>query len=143
MPTYMSHSYWNGTLQDGSGKASVGSGAFESGVAATPQEGQATNPEEIVGAALASCYSLILAKILGEANVTPEAIETTAAVAVDKDGPAPTIAKIGLDVDVEAEELDQEWLDTLAERAESLCPVAKALKGTEISVEARLKHTQA
>lgn len=139
MPTYMSQSFWNGSVKKGNGKVRVGSGAIDVGVSATPREGQATNPEEIVGAALASCYGLMLAKTLDDADVTPRSIETTAAVDVDHAGPSPTISKIGLDVGVQAEGLDQQRLDTFAERAESMCPVAKSLAGTDISVEARLK----
>lgn len=139
MPTYMSHSFWNGSLEDGSGKVRVGSDAFDAGVSAKPRKGQATNPEEMVGAALASCYGLILAKTLGEAQITPKSIETTAAVDVEHDGAMSTISKIGPDVDVQADGLDQERLNTFAERAESICPVAQSLGGTKISIDARLR----
>lgn len=140
MPTYMSHSNWNGSLKEGSGEVSVGSGAFDTGVAPVPQKGEVTNPEEIVGAALASCYGLMLAKTLGDADVTVRSIETTAAVDVDQDDATPGIAKIALDVDVRADDLDQQRLKTFAERAKATCPVAKSLGGTDISVDPKLRH---
>lgn len=139
MPSYISQAFWNGSLQDGSGKVRVGSGAIDTGISASPRKGQSTSPDEIIGAALASCYSLMLAKLLGDAGVEVKAIETNAAVDVEHEDSSPRIAKIGLDVSVDANDVDQERLETFAERAES-CPVASALEGTEISVEAKLMH---
>lgn len=138
MPTYMSQSFWNGSLEDSSVTVRVGSGSFDAGVSAKPRKGKVSNPEEMVGAALASCYGLILAKTLGEAQIASKSIETTAAVDVEHEGATPTITKIGLDVDVQADGLDQERLNTFAERAGWMCPVAQSLGGTKISIAARL-----
>lgn len=140
MPTYQSQSNWSGTLQTGSGRVTVSSGAFDAGISATPQDQQATNPEEIIGAALASCYGLMLAKTLGDHDVLPQEIKTNASVGFDLGDDTPRITEIALEVGVKAADLDQERLNELAQLAESRCAVANALGGTTLSVDAKINN---
>jgi osmotically inducible protein OsmC len=129
---------WEGTLKEGSGWLKV-----ESGVYAGPYtwagrfaDGRGTNPEELVGAAHASCYAMFLSAILTRNNLTPTRIDAQASVHL---GDGPTITKIELDVEAEVPDLDDATFQGYAQEAKEKCPVSKALAAVEeITLNARL-----
>ena len=86
MPVRRAHAQWNGSLPDGNGMMALGSGAFEGqySFGSRFEEGTGTNPEELIGAAHAGCFSMALSGVLGRAGVTPDSIETDARVHLDK-----------------------------------------------------------
>lgn len=143
MPTYMARSEWNGTLKEGNGELRVGSRAFASAMSPKPREGDMTNPEEVVGAALAGCYSLMLTKTLEDSGHVPQSIRTTAAVELQQADGQTRIPRISLDVDVEAEDLTQEQLQELTRQADQACPVSQALNGTTIEIASHINRGHA
>jgi osmotically inducible protein OsmC len=129
---------WEGTLQEGSGTMKVESGALEARYtrASRFEDEPGTNPEELIGAAHAGCYSMFLSAVLTRNGFTPTRIETRAAVHIEG---GPTITKIELDVEAAVPELDDEMFQQYAEEAKTNCPVSKALSGgPEIILNARL-----
>lgn len=117
-----------------------GSGAFEGAYSFRSrfENGTGTNPEELIGAALAGCFSMALSNLLAEAGHTPESVETRASVSLKmlKDGPS--ISAIQLDTEASVPGLDADTLQEHAQAAKEGCPVSKALAGTTISVNATL-----
>ena len=131
---------WEGSLKDGHGSMLFGSGAFEGAYsfASRFEEGSGTNPEELVGAAHAGCYSMALSAGLGKAGFTPTRIATTAQVHLGTvDGKA-RITKIHLESEAEIPGIDQEAFLKIAEETKTGCPVSAALSGVEITLDARL-----
>ena len=116
----------------------VGSDAFEASFSPKTRESEITNPEEVVGAALAGCYSLMLAKTLNDAGHTPRSVETAAAVELEQDNDGPHISQVSLIVNVESDGLDTQTLQELSKKADDDCPVSKALGGTSIKIDANL-----
>lgn len=138
MAVRTSSAVWKGTLKEGAGTMKVGSGAYEGPFthASRFASGAGTNPEELVGAAHAGCFSMFLASILTKAGFTPTRIVTTASVHLT-DGP--TISLIELHTDAEVPGLAAVDLQTHAEAAKNDCPVSKALAGgPEIKLEVHL-----
>lgn len=130
---------WKGTLKDGSGTMKVGKAWYEGPFtwASRFAEGDGTNPEELLGAAHAGCFSMFLSALLTKAGFTPTRINTTATVHLT-DGP--TISLIELHSDVEVPGLTEADLQTHAEAAKAGCPVSKALAGgPEIKLVVHLK----
>lgn len=136
MPTYMARSHWHGSFEDGQGSLSVGSAAFETAVAPKTKEVEITNPEEVVGAALASCYTLMLSKKLGDAGHPPNTIRSSAGVNLKHEDDGPRIVDISLDVEVDVEGVGGEELKRIADEADQACPVSQALKGTQVRINA-------
>jgi osmotically inducible protein OsmC len=131
---------WNGGLKDGHGTISTGSGALVAKPYSfrTRFEGEpGTNPEELVGAAHASCFSMALSAQLGEAGLTPQRIETTATVTLEKlpDGFAVTASH--LDVSVTIPGADEGKFNEAAKKAKEGCPISKLLNA-KITMDARL-----
>jgi osmotically inducible protein OsmC len=129
---------WEGTLQEGSGIMKVESGAFEGRYtrASRFEDGEGTNPEELIGAAHAGCYSMFLSAILTRNGYTPTSIHTNAAVHIEA---GPTITKIELDVEAAVAGVEEAQFQQYAEEAKTNCPVSKALSGgPEIILNARL-----
>ena len=128
---------WKGTLKEGAGTMKVGSGAYDGPYtyASRFEEGPGTNPEELVGAAHAGCFSMFLASLLTNAGFTPTRVSTTAVVHLTA---GPTISLIELTTEVEAPGLSDADLQTHAEAAKKGCPVSKALAGPEIRLQAKL-----
>jgi osmotically inducible protein OsmC len=128
---------WKGTLKDGAGTMRVGSGAYEGPYtyASRFESGLGTNPEELVGAAHAGCFSMFLAALLTNAGYTPTRIATTARVHL---GAGPTITLIELTTQAEVPGLSEVELQEHAEAAKKGCPVSKALAGPEIRLQAEL-----
>jgi osmotically inducible protein OsmC len=133
-----SEAIWEGTLKEGGGRMKLGSGYFEGPYtfASRFEEAEGTNPEELVGAAHAGCFSMFLSSLLTKNGYVPTKIHTTATVYL---GEGPTINKIELDTEAQVPGVDQETFDDLAAQAKANCPVSKALACVdEIVLDARL-----
>jgi len=128
---------WKGTLKEGSGTMKVGRSGYEGPFtfASRFESGPGTNPEELIGAAHAGCFSMFLATLLTNAGFKPTRIATTATVHLG-DGPAITL--IELDTHAEVPNLTEADLQKHAETAKKNCPVSKALTGPEIRMQAHL-----
>lgn len=131
---------WQGSLQDGTGKMRFGGGAFEGNFSFRSrfEEGPGTNPEELIGAAEAGCFSMALSADLGRAGFKPRRVQTKAQVYLDKVEGKFTITRIHLDTEAEVPEIDEETFLKTAEGTRTGCPVARALKGVEITLNAKL-----
>ena len=140
MPVRKAEAEWKGSLREGSGKVKLGSGAFEGAYsfASRFESGKGTNPEELIGAAHAGCFSMALSAGLGRAGFQPTRVHTTAAVHIDKVGEAFEITKIELDCEAQVPNISDSDFQGQATAAKEGCPVSKALKGTQISLKARL-----
>ena len=132
---------WHGGLKDGKGNIELGSGAFqgEYSFQSRFESGQGTNPEELIGAAHAGCFSMALAPGLAEAGYAPQRIETTAEVSIDKVGDGFNITTIGLQTQGTIADIDEKTFREHAETAKQNCPVSQALAGTEITLKASLQ----
>lgn len=106
------------------------------------EEGDGTNPEELVGAAHAGCYSMFLAALISGNDLTPQSVQTTATVTLGKDDTGPCITHIKLDCQVSCDGLSQELFDQLASDAKDKCPISRLYSGgtAEIEVEATLSE---
>lgn len=131
---------WEGTLKDGKGRVKLGSGAFEGqySFASRFEEGTGTNPEELIGAAHAGCFSMALAAGLTRAGFNPTRISTTASVSLGKVGEGFKITSIELNTEAEVSGIEESAFLEQAETAKKNCPVSQALAGTEISLNAKL-----
>ena len=141
MPTHKAEAEWKGNLTEGSGRLAVGSGAFEGPYSfKSPfEEGQpATNPEELIGAAHAGCFTMALTAQLSRAGLNPTRIHTNAKVKLEKVGEAFAITKIELETEAEIPGIDDAAFQEAALNAKNGCPVSKALAGTEIHLTAKL-----
>jgi lipoyl-dependent peroxiredoxin len=140
MPVRTSTARWNGTLTEGNGTMAFGSGAFEGQYSFSSrfEEGTGTNPEELIGAAHAGCFSMAFSGGLVRAGFTPDYIETTAKVHVDKDEGGFTITRSELSTRGSVPDIDEATFQKEAEAAKAGCPVSRALAGVEISLDAQL-----
>ena len=132
---------WNGGLKDGKGKISTDSGVLSDtqySFSTRFEDGIGTNPEELIAAAHAGCFSMALSGQLGKANLTAESIRTTAAVSLEKNDAGFAITKVHLDVTAKVPGADEAAFQTAANNAKSGCPVSKVLNA-EITMEARLE----
>ena len=134
--------HWQGGLKDGKGTVSTQTGALKElqySFGSRFEESVGTNPEELLGAAHAGCYSMALSAQFTEAGLKPETIDTTAVVTLEmlKDG-GPTITKIHLTTKVTAPGVDQTKFAELANNAKVGCPLSKVLKAAEITLDATL-----
>jgi osmotically inducible protein OsmC len=137
MAVRTSSAEWHGTLKEGSGTLKLGSGAYEGPFtyASRFETGPGTNPEELIGAAHAGCFSMFLAALLSGAGIVPQRVATTAKVHL---GAGPTITLIELTTQVQAPGLSEADLQKHAAEAKKNCPVSKALAGPEIRLQALL-----
>jgi lipoyl-dependent peroxiredoxin len=136
---------WNGMLRDGNGTISTESGVLSKAnysFTSRFENGKGTNPEELIAAAHAGCFSMALSAQLGNAGLKPETIETTAAVTLEKQGDSFSITKIHLDVKARIPNADQSAFEKAAEAAKAGCPVSKVLKAT-ITMTAQLENQRA
>jgi osmotically inducible protein OsmC len=141
MPTHKAEAEWKGNLAQGSGRLKVGSGAFDGPYSFKSrfEEGQsATNPEELIGAAHAGCFSMALAAGLSRAGITPTRIHTAAKVTLEKVGDGFAITRIDLDTEAQIPGIDSAAFQKYAQDAKQGCPVSKALAGTAIHLSAKL-----
>jgi lipoyl-dependent peroxiredoxin len=140
MAVRKSQAVWDGSLREGHGSMKLASGAYEGPYtfASRFEEGAGTNPEELIGAAHAGCYSMALSSGLGKAGFTPRHIATTATVTLGTvDGNA-RITHIHLDCQAEVPGIDAQGFQKIAEATKTGCPVSVALASVEISLDARL-----
>ncbi len=137
MPVRTATAEWKGTLKEGGGSMAAGSGAFNVPFTYSTrfEEAPGTNPEELVGAAHAGCFSMFLSALLTNAGFTPARIHTTATVHL---GDGPTITLIELNTEVQTPNLSDAALQEHAQAAKKNCPVSKALTGPEITLRATL-----
>jgi lipoyl-dependent peroxiredoxin len=140
MPIRQSSAIWNGNLKEGKGTIKLGSGAFEGqySFGTRFESGKGTNPEELIAAAHAGCFSMALSAGLGKAGITPDSIQTTAKVNLEKQGEGFAITRIDLVCDAKIPDIEPAVFKKHAEDAKANCPVSKALAGTKISLDARL-----
>ena len=138
MAVRQSSATWRGTLKEGDGTMKVGPGHYEGPFtyASRFEEGKGTNPEELIGAAHAGCFSMFLSALLTNKGYTPEEINTTATVHL---GAGPTINKIELNTTAKVPGVSEEEFQQLAKDAKAGCPVSKALASVdEIDLVAKL-----
>jgi lipoyl-dependent peroxiredoxin len=140
MPKRRAQARWEGSLQEGRGTMRVETGAYEGPYSFQSrfEEGEGTNPEELIGAAHAGCFSMALSAELGRAGHEPESVDTTATVHLDKSEGGFRISLIELDTKARVPGIDSSELELRAEAARERCPVSQALAGTEITVRAEL-----
>ena len=136
---------WEGALREGKGTVKLGSGAFtgQYSFASRFEEGTGTNPEELIGAAHAGCFSMALAAGLTKAGFNPTRISTTASVSLEKVGEGFKITTIELNTQAEVPNIDEKTFLEQAEMAKKNCPVSQALAGTEIRLNAKLVKSSA
>jgi lipoyl-dependent peroxiredoxin len=128
---------WNGTLKEGNGTMKLGSGAFEGAFtfASRFEEGPGTNPEELVGAAQAGCFSMYLASVLTNAGFPPTQIRTSAKVHL---GDGPRIHLVELVTEAEVPNVDEQTFQEKVDFSKKNCPISLALTGPELQVSATL-----
>ncbi|MGH9488053.1 MAG: OsmC family peroxiredoxin [Terriglobales bacterium] len=141
MPIRQAEAEWEGKLSSGHGEIRFDGFRGAYSAASRMQSGAGTNPEQLLGAAHAACFSMALALELGRLRAQPRRIHTRAAVHFDKSGETYAISGIELDCEAEVEGVDEEEFEQAAERARLGCPVSKALAGTEIRLRARRSRT--
>jgi len=131
---------WTGNLREGKGTVKLGSGAFQGqySFASRFESGTGTNPEELIGAAHAGCFSMALSAGLTKAGHNPKRIHTVANVHLEKVGEGFEITRIELVTEAEVPGLDAKAFLEQAEGAKKGCPVSKALAGTKIELRAKL-----
>jgi osmotically inducible protein OsmC len=140
MSVRAAHARWEGDLRQGKGSMRLGSGAFEGqySFASRFEEGTGTNPEELIGAAHAGCFSMAFSNMLAEAGHVPTRIETKARVHLEPVDGKPTISRIELETEGDVPGIDDTTFQDVAQRAKAGCPVSRALAAVEISLRARL-----
>ncbi len=133
---------WKGTLREGAGKMKLGSGAYEGSYsfASRFEEGKGTNPEELIAAAHAGCFSMALSAGLTKAGHPPTRVHTTARVHLEKVGEGFGITRIELTTEAQVPGIDNKAFQEEAEGAKKGCPVSKVLAGAQISLTATLKN---
>ena len=131
MATRNGSARWTGDLSSGAGRVTVGDGAWTSdySFASRFDDGEGTNPEELIAAAHAGCFSMALCHVLTEAGHPPRSIETAARVHLRLVDGAPTIQQIDLETQADAPGLDEERFRELSETAKAACAVSRALRG--------------
>ena len=140
MPTRSADATWTGNLPDGSGTMRLESGAYEGDYSFRSrfEDGEGSNPEELIAAAHAGCYSMALSNVLAEAGHEPESVNTTADVTLRMVEEDPTITEIHLTTKASVPGLDADTFQEHAAAVKEDCPVSKALAGTEITLDASL-----
>lgn len=139
MPVRSASAIWNGGLKDGKGSFKTESGLLSNyNFTSRFGEGGASNPEELLAAAEAACYSMALSGALEKNGTKSTSVESRGKCTVEKVGEGFTITSITLDVLVKAPGLDDATLQRLAEDTKKNCPVSRALTGTKIEVKAVL-----
>ncbi|MFW5799725.1 MAG: OsmC family protein [Spirochaetota bacterium] len=141
MPIRKSNAVWEGKIKEGKGTMKLGSGAFQGNFsfASRFENGKGTNPEELIGAAHAGCFSMAFSLMLEEEGFEPKSINTDASVSIEQKGGAFAITTIKLSTEADIPGIDKEKFLQIAEKAKGNCPVSKALQGVDISLEAKLK----
>jgi osmotically inducible protein OsmC len=140
MPTRSASAKWDGTLKEGNGRIEMATGAWEGPYSWSSrfEEAQGTNPEELIAAAHAGCFSMKFAGDLGAAGFDPTSVRTTASVRLEKGEAGWNIVAIELDSEAQVDGIDDGRFQEIAEQAKAACPVSKALAAVPvITVNAR------
>jgi lipoyl-dependent peroxiredoxin len=139
--TRTSEAQWRGDLKGGRGEMKLGSGAYQGAYSFQSrfEQGTGTNPEELIGAAHAGCFSMALSAVLGKEGFEPKRVHTTAGVHLEKQGEGFAITRIDLKTEAEVPGIDESKFQSLANTAKETCPVSKALAATNITLDATLK----
>ncbi|MDX9990744.1 MAG: OsmC family protein [Anaerolineales bacterium] len=137
MTTRTSFAEWKGNLKEGAGTMKLASGTYEGPFtfASRFEDGKGTNPEELIGAAQAGCFSMYFSLLLTKAGYTVENISTSATVHL---GEGPTITRIEVKTEAKIPGIPESEFLALAEDAKKNCPISKALAGPEITLSATL-----
>jgi osmotically inducible protein OsmC len=146
MPERTAQAQWSGDLRGGSGRLRLGSGAFEGAYSFSSrfENGAGTNPEELIAAAHAGCFTMATASDLGKAGFKPERIDTKATVALTSVSGGFAITRIDLDMEADVPGIDEAKFLQIAQGAKASCPVSKALAAVpEITLNARLRQKTA
>jgi lipoyl-dependent peroxiredoxin len=140
MPKRTAEAEWKGDLPGGSGTMAFGGGAFEGqySFGSRFEEGEGTNPEELIAAAHAGCFSMQLANVLSQAGHEPDSVRTTAKLSLDEDEAGFSITRSDLEAEVSVSGLEDDEFQGYADEAKRTCPVSRALGAIEIGMEARL-----
>ncbi|MEJ5309633.1 MAG: OsmC family protein [Anaerolineae bacterium] len=140
MITRTASAVWEGNLVKGKGELRLGSGALEGAYsfASRFENGMGTNPEELIGAAHAACFSMALSHMLAEAGFTPTRVATRAAVRMDKVESGFKIVRVDLTTEAEVPGIDEATFLEHAHAAKTGCPISQALAGVEITLTAQL-----
>ena len=140
MPERSATARWEGGLQGGKGTMRLGSNTFEGQYSFSSrfEEGSGTNPEELIGAAHAGCFSMALSAGLERAGHAPNSIETSARVHLERADSGFRISRIDLSTTADVPGIDDAAFRDQAETAKKNCPVSQALTGVDIQLEARL-----
>lgn len=141
MAVRKSNARWQGDLKSGKGRMAFGSGAWEGQYSFNSrfEEGTGSNPEELIAAAHAGCFSMALSNILAEAGHTPESVATEAKVHLEFGEDGPHIPRIELICQASVPGIDEGEFQKHAEAAKKGCPVSKVLAGAQISLNATLQ----
>ncbi len=141
MTTRSSRAEWRGDLKGGNGEFEVGDGVFSGAYtfASRFEEGDGTNPEELLGAAHAACFSMAFSGQLANAGSPPESVRTEAVVHLEKVDDKPTITRIALSTKATVPGIDEAKFHELAEAAKAGCPVSRLFAAAEITLDAQLE----
>lgn len=140
MPVRKAEAEWKGNLKEGGGTITSESGSLNGqySFGTRFENGTGTNPEELIAAAHAGCFSMALTAGLGRAGFNPKRVHTTASVRLDKVGDGFGITNIDLVTEAEVPDIDEGTFQQQATSAKENCPISKLFKGAEISLQAKL-----
>ena len=141
MPIRSASARWQGNLTEGSGTIKTGKGGIQGNYSFKSrfEEGEGTNPEELIGAAHAGCFSMAFSKGLADAGFTPTSVETVAKVHMDKTDAGFSVTRIDLETQGDVPGVDESTFQKIAEDAKANCPISRLLSpGAEITLSAKL-----
>ena len=140
MPVRKANAVWEGNLKEGKGNLKTGSGAVQGGYSFGTrfEDKPGTNPEELLGAAHAACFSMALSAGLGKAGFTPERVATNADVTLEKVGEGFKVTLIKLTTVATVPSIDDKTFKEIAEKTKTGCPISQALAATKIELDAKL-----
>jgi lipoyl-dependent peroxiredoxin len=140
MPTRNAEAEWEGNLKEGRGNIKLASGAYQGAYSFSSrfESGTGTNPEELIAAAHAGCFSMALSHGLSQAGFPPKRVHTTAKVHLEKQAEGFAIPKIELITEAQVPGIDPRAFEQQAETAKKNCPVSKLLAAAEITLQSKL-----
>ena len=140
MSTKKVKAVWKGNLKEGNGRIELANGAFNQKYSFSSrfEDGEGTNPEELLAAAHAGCFSMALSAALSEAGFVPDSVETVANAVLNPDGDKFKIGSVNLHTRVQVKDIEDAMFQNIAENAKKNCPVSKALGNVEINLSAEL-----
>jgi lipoyl-dependent peroxiredoxin len=141
MPIRTASARWSGNLTEGSGTIKTGKGGYQGNYSFKSrfEEGEGTNPEELIGAAHAGCFSMAFSKGLADAGFTPNSVDTTAKVHLDRGDAGFSVTRIELETTGDVPGIDESTFQKMAEDAKANCPISRLLSpGAQISLTAKL-----